>query len=363
MDIAWWWVVVAAPIVWWVLLRWCFGRIHALPEPDEVLSVETGDGWTLPIHRHLPKDPQVPGPVIVLGHGLTMGRACWALSPGGGLLQALLDLGHEVWVPSYRGDADTLAPSRDERWRWSFEHHADLDVPAIAIKVSEVAGERGFCWVGHSMGGMLGYVAFGRMSAPRLRGLVTIGSPMRFGGFPIALGAVSTLLRGFGRVPLRWLARYGLPGALAWPRLWAGFAVRFEHLDLRERATFFGEACRDTSAPLLAFFAELAGRGSVLCAPTADPWEGSPPWAPGVALLSRIPCAVLVLAGEADRLASPGSAGAAARIGGARFELRTFGPRGDGGVALGHQDLISSRGCRERVAPAISSWIRQQPGS
>lgn len=336
-----------------VLLRWR----HPLRRPEQLLAARTLDGWALPIEAHHPNAPRLGAPPLILAHGLTMGRACWQLSPEGGLLGGLLAAGYTVWIPSYRGDSDTSAPSPATRWSWSFEDHSDLDAPAILDAVTQASAGRTPVWIGHSMGGMIGYVHGGRSAGASLRALVTIGSPMLFGHVPRGFGAIVPALRRIGRIPLRALAVAGLPGAMATPSFWAGYAVRFDRIGFRERLTFFGSACRDTSGALLAFFADVAVHRKVLCAPTVDGWEGAPAWEPGVGLLSRLKCPVLVIAGEADHLAPPDAAIAAATIGGVRFQVRSFGPEGDGGVALGHQDLLSSADSRARVLPALVSFL------
>ena len=74
---------------------------------------------------------------------------------------------------------------RDLRWGWDVDSYFMLDLPAALRAVKRKTGRKKVLYIGHSMGGMLGY-GLASWRQEDLLGLVTIGAPSDIGrGFPL----------------------------------------------------------------------------------------------------------------------------------------------------------------------------------
>jgi pimeloyl-ACP methyl ester carboxylesterase len=184
----------------WFLLAAC--AHPPLPDmaPSEVVEAHTDDGWTLPIYHHAG-----PGRPVLLVHGMAANHYNWDWRREHSLAAWLQERGWDVWVPALRGDVDARGPSPE----YSFDDHAEHDVPAILDAVRAATGEAKVAWVGHSMGGMLFYTT-SQLMPERVSAAVVIGSPVVFED-PTALHVLARdnpwAVAGRGVFPTRDLAR------------------------------------------------------------------------------------------------------------------------------------------------------------
>lgn len=167
-------------------------------------EVETADGWVLVVTRYLPKPQSFPQPIrgapLMLVHGFSQNRHAWS---AGQLVKNLLFFGADVHVVELRGHGKSSRelqrqrareegrpPPPDLEWGWDLDSYFLGDLPALVQAVKRESGRDRIFWIGHSMGGMLGYGYAGLHDD--LAGLVTIGAPAQLGlGFPL-LKAVAT---------------------------------------------------------------------------------------------------------------------------------------------------------------------------
>ena len=83
----------------------------------EVHEAVTEDGYVLQLHR-IPSVGGGGGPPVYLQHGLLCSSACWVTSGPRSLGFVLNDLGYDVWLGNFRGNAygrkhTNLDPDKD----------------------------------------------------------------------------------------------------------------------------------------------------------------------------------------------------------------------------------------------------------
>lgn len=168
-------------------------------------------------------------PPVLLVHGFAQNRAAFLDGP---LPEALLARGPRVFVGELRGHGlsrDANPPSAED---WGLTEHLEQDLPALCRHVLSQTGADRLHYMGHSMGGILGYASLARRppfasltgwAAPILLGagrpLVRLAAKVvppsmhavRPGAVPMDafLRALSAPLARPGlRGPPRWLQRY-----------------------------------------------------------------------------------------------------------------------------------------------------------
>lgn len=254
-----------------------------------------------------------------------------------GLARRLAAEGFDVWMLDPRGTGHSARAGLDpRRWRYGFEEYAALDAPAAVAYVLSQTGRKPW-WVGHSMGGLIGYrVAL----AEGLPGVVGIGSPVVASPQRLSLGALSDVLMR-RRPPL--LVPVGLLGRLALPlagRLWRPWPeALFVHLARTPGAVtrrFLAEVCEDIPSQLLDQFADNILE---INSPVGAPLRAS------LAALAAYEGPVLTLAGAADRIAPPASV-----EGPSPHAARTHVE-----VDAGHLDLVLGD---HGVTDQVVAWLR-----
>jgi lysosomal acid lipase/cholesteryl ester hydrolase len=137
--------------------------------------------------------------------------------------------GFDVWVGNFRGSrygARNVAVSRreDAFWKFSYEEHGRLDVPALVDKVLRVTGASTLSIVGYSQGCAAAIVALS--SAPEMAGrvnhLVGLAPPVIPVGFQSFSIGPSWVARLFGRREA--LAIVPIVHRLVSPSVWAALA-------------------------------------------------------------------------------------------------------------------------------------------
>lgn len=205
---------------------------------QEDYEVETADGWTLVVTRYKPR-PQVwsrplSGVPMLLVHGFSQNRATWT---SGEFARDLAYFGADIHILELRGHGKSSRSlqfrkhnregkrlPKDISWKWDVDSYFLHDVPAAIDAVKARAGRDKLVYIGHSMGGMIGY-GLASLRQEDLLGLVTIGSPSD-------IGQDFLLLQG-----LAWAA-LALP-AIDWGLWWLSL---YQGLDFRARKALLAAA-------------------------------------------------------------------------------------------------------------------------
>jgi len=319
-------------------------------------EVRTADGMSLMMISKRPVDGD-PHPVLLV-HGLGQNRYSWHLS-GRSFANFLVQRGYWTFNLELRGHG--LSRTLGSRHPRDLDEYVLLDVPAALDQIAELAGGSLPFFVGHSLGGMIGY-RLEPATTQRLKGMISVAGPFYFGQ---------------GNLPLRALAKLGRPAldlsvirlvpTLPLPIDAVGTAVRaslpfwdfpynffpvqvwcprsIERDLLRER---IADGFDRTSANILRQMVVWAARGRFM--DKGDEAEDD-------RRLAAFDIPLLCLAGDRDTAVPLGSIEPGfERVGAADKTLRLYGEERDG-VPFGHCDLICGRHAPRIVWPEVAAWL------
>ncbi len=338
-----------------VLARWADRR----SEPDERHFVTTDDGWTLCLHRFLPRGDSRDKKPLILGHGLMMNSASWELGPEASMIRALCDAGYDIFAAEYRGSRSSQHPSsqtKRQSWSYSIEEHAHSDLPAIIDGVRALTGSDRVHWMGHSMGGIVIYLYGARFGCDRLARVITLASPVIFNKIRGPGPALARLFRKMTPARKVFRARIALacvlPLILFFPVL-LRLGVNTSNLGVRSRLTLIRGAVEDISTQLLDWFlirVPTGGSDSLI-----DGHAGN--------VLAKFDAPLLVVAGGSDLLAPPAAVRPAFEHAAStekRFLLLDGRGEPEGAPTFGHSDIPSSPAAVQHLSPIITEWLRSR---
>lgn len=129
---------------------------------------------------------------VLLVHGFAQNRYTWHL-PSRSFSCYLAHQGWDVFNLDLRGAGRSL--NFDGRRPQALDDYIEEDLPACADEAARLSGHDEVVLVGHSMGGLISYCAGATSLRDRVRAIVTLGSPYRFGAGSNFLRAVAALLQ------------------------------------------------------------------------------------------------------------------------------------------------------------------------
>ncbi len=345
-------VLAAVAAVLWVR----FWRRRLSPDGgfDEVIETRTRDGATVVLTRIRPRGEPSRRPPVVLCHGLAMNRHALALDPERSLARALAARGRDCWLVELRGASPTGV--RGAARAATFDTYLEHDVPTALATVRAATDADVVDWVGFSMGGMLAYAHLGAMRGEGVRRLVTIGSPVRFTGYPAtrAMVAAPYVFTPFGlnvTTPLGWLATGAAPLAGPWLPVKLTRGLRPHHYDAVALRRVLGAAFSDVPAGVMKSFARWVHDDSFASA------DGRVDYRAGIA---RITVPLLVIAGDRDRLALPPCVKEAhALAGSAEKRFLEVGTATGAHAHYDHLDLIMGTKAPDEVFAHVIDWLER----
>lgn len=324
---------------------------------NEVHFASTPDGWRLALHRHRPAEIRARGAVLLCA-GYGCNRHFLDYDEHYSLAGYLCRRGFDVWVVELRGRGFSH-PTRACRrpGAWTFDDLACTDVPALVTYVARTTGHH-VAWVGHSMGGLALYACLG--CVPAAAGLVaagvTIGSPVVFPA------ASASLFARLGQLLLRIPVGDTVPQRFVLGALWqlvsstAALSVGMNpaNIDRREVGRALRRSLSDVSRLKLQQLAAWALEGAFASADGAVDYR---------AALAHVRAPVLVIAGSADRLATPAAVGCALEyLPPGLAAYREFGRASGDSAEYGHVDLVLGRAAPREVFPAVAQWLDDRIG-
>jgi len=128
---------------------------------------------------------------VILIHGFAQNRYTWH-SSARSFSAYLADEGWDVFVAELRGHGRSRHFSH-LRPRM-VDDHVREDLPAFVREAVALSGHDQVILIGHSMGGLLSYASAATSVRERVAGVVTIGSPYRFGAGNAALFGLGKLV-------------------------------------------------------------------------------------------------------------------------------------------------------------------------
>ena len=324
--------------------------------PDERHFLKTEDGWTLALSRLRPGDGPAAGQPVLLCPGLACNHQLFDFDPERSLARHLTALGFDVWMLDPRGTgASERAGFSARKWRYGFAEHARYDAPAAIERVLAETGRERLLWVGHSMGGLMGYHAGALHPAGRrICGVVGLGSPADFSRHPEVLGVIegATL-----KWVLKWwpVVRLGrlctvLAPLAGWVRVWPeSIFVARDNTRPEVLRRFMVEVVEDIPRRILDNFSDSIHHGRNLDGRPLDEARQD---------LAGIDPPVLAIAGDRDGVAPPESVhGATRMLTGCEVREVVVGREQGHGAHFGHLCLAVGEQAPRVVYPLISAWL------
>jgi pimeloyl-ACP methyl ester carboxylesterase len=333
----------------WVLVvrRWYRLRTD---EPER-LQVRCQDGWELTVHVRRAAHRRFEEPVL-LCHGLAANRCTFDFEPPYSLAHVLSEAGFDCFSVEWRGIGHSRSPPRGQRWPdVTVDDLVAQDGPALIEAALAQTGARRAFWVGHSLGGLVGYAVAQGPAGTKLAGLLALGSPVFFPPDPlirrlIHVGSRASWPRGFRN---EWLSRTLAPflGYVTLPL--SDVIINPRHIPPPIQRKVYANMMASMSRNVLRQFQDWIDHDAFRS------FDGSVDWRAG---LARLSLPVMVMGGSADRLASPKNLRAQYElVGSPDKQLHVFGcERGDK-MNYGHGDLLFGTGAPLEVHPEIRDWL------
>jgi polyhydroxyalkanoate synthase len=321
-------------------------RLVARKKPDE-----SGGELEPPELGSLPPESAAPcKAAVLLIHGFGQNRYTWHTSRRS-FANYLAAEGFDVFNLDLRG--------RGRSRRFGALHDTIIDdyiredVPSAIRSVLRVSGEKQVFLVGHSMGGIIGYAVAGSTMREEVAGVVTFGSPYRFGLGSRFLAAFGPLLYGarltgiFDRnppIPIRWIGGQMAKRRWFWDNPLIPIPMRPWHPRSMEPEILAENLAAAFEHTRVAIALGLVGLGSESALKSHDGLNDY-----GLAFeLADKP--LLVIAGSRDALAPPASVRPVYER--SRSSDKTFRE-----FPLGHIDMLLGRDAPQSVWPLVRTWL------
>ena len=345
-------------------LCWCGVACVAVPIRDPSVlehyeaAVHTNDGWEISLFRLPPAasaaDAAHFGTPVLLAHGTAVNRFNFMLT-GCDLAQFLSERGFDVWIPELRGDRSSRAPDK-RTWRrgeWTLDDMVREDIPRVLDHIKAGTGQDQVWWIGHSLGGILGYVTLQGPRAADVAGIIALGSP---GDFDVPNRLLQRaqrsahLLPAYGQVPTRGLAKFAAPLLHLGPDSPLLHTIlNYDNIDLDGMVEFVDPGMENIAVSLVRQYESWMLSGFIGSA------DGKLNYSEG---LAQVQVPALLIAGRVDHIVPPWLVRSAYdRLGSADKSFvvlgRGWGTRHD----YGHGDLLVGSRVEKEVFPLISDWL------
>jgi pimeloyl-ACP methyl ester carboxylesterase len=326
-------------------------RLHG--EPARRLYALAKDGWRIALHQRSPARRRFLEPVL-LCHGLATNHLNLDFEPPYSLAQAFAEAGFEVFSLDWRGAGDSQPPEGRGRFDFDVDDLIQLDAPAVMEAVLHSTSAEQLFWVGHSLGGLVGYAVLGEAGGAQVRGLCSLGAPVYF-HYP------------------RWLGRaMRLCLLLAWPVAFRQRLLSLFFAPLLGRLTLpLSDVLVNPKAiapPVMrSISANLIDSMGYKLLRQLDDWtrhdrfcsrDGARDYR---ARLRNVTQPVLVLGGTKDVLAPPTAIQGQAELLGCQDKtVMLFGKENGDALEYGHGDLLFGQGAPTEVYPRIVAWVAER---
>ena len=304
-------------------------------------------GWTLTLERisnRSPDDVLESKGVILCCAGLACSGRIFHLNSRLSFANHLDHAGYEVWILHPRGMGPSQHPKTKQDWDFGFEGYQED--AHDGFKELYTRYQLPITWIGHSMGGLLGYtLAF--QKEPGLQRLITLGTPATFEHSEIPPFHLS-LFKWFGYglpfAPYRFLATLVAPWSgwtsLFHPKpLWVNYTA-FHQRDVRQ---LMGQVFHAVPRKLIKQFLKAIEFKTSLYGYSSKELADA---------YAKLDLPILAIAGDRDGLAPLSQT----------QSIQTFNPS-----ALtfhcqpnyGHGELVVGEGCQKEIIPLILTWLDQ----
>ncbi len=321
---------------------------------DHVAHTITDDGWRIALHVFAPSGTTTRRHPVLLCHGLGSNHLAFDVDAEHSVARHLARRGYLVVAIDLRGHGHSERPSRNgvRRFGWSFDEYLLHDVPTAIAFAKRISGASAVHWIGHSMGGILGYAHLARGGSADFASMTAVGSSLDYSGSKSGFHSLTPLRKLLDRipaVPIGHIARWS--GAIARRREspFDRFNVWRTNADPAIWRRIATHGFHAVSPPVMAQLATSMQPGGLTSR------DGSVAYTEGLASATS---PVLSLAGEKDPQCPPEAAKRTLdAVGSARRELRVFGRSHGHADHYGHFDLLMGRRAKDEVLVHIDRWL------
>jgi polyhydroxyalkanoate synthase len=315
----------------------------------------TDDGWRLALHVYEPTreaDVARKHPVV-LCHGLAANHIAFDVHADVSLARHLARRGYVAIAVDLRGHGHSEHPSfrGARRFGWSFDDYLERDVPAAIAFAKARTGASAVHWIGHSMGGILGYAHLARGGSHDLVTMTAVGSSLDYSGAKSGFHSIAPLRKLLDRipaVPVGLLARASsaFVGRVKTP--FERFNVWSSNTDPELWREVSSRGFHAVSPPVMAQLATAMQPGGLRA-------RGGSAYTSGLAGATT---PVLAIAGERDPQCPPDAAARTLEaVGSKRRELVVFGRSHGHRDHYAHWDLLMGRRANDEVFPHIDRFL------
>jgi pimeloyl-ACP methyl ester carboxylesterase len=251
--------------------------------------------------------------------------------------------------------ASRVPPPGASRWNFSVDDHIDKDAPAVVEEALRAAAAPQAFWLGHSLGGLIGYAAAqGPLVGGQLRGLLALGSPAFFN--------YDRLLQHGIRVGLQFAYPHAFRQRLLSISMapWLGYVtlpmsdvmVNPKHIPPPIQRKVYANVMSSVSRKVMLQFQDWIAHDAFRS------FDGKRDYRAG---LPRVQVPALVMGGSKDKLSPPVCIRSQYELLGSEDKtLMIFGPENGDGLDYGHGDLLFGSGAPKEVYPRIAAWMESR---
>ncbi|HYV46362.1 MAG TPA: alpha/beta fold hydrolase [Myxococcaceae bacterium] len=338
-----------------LLCSGCFGAyLEPLPKEAEVHHPRTPDGWDLEMVRYAAR-PEAKGRPVLLCHGINANGRNMDLDARHSIARWFAAHGREAWTVSmrpsgayYGKDGGTRPLSKPG---FSLDDMMVQDIPTAVDYVRKVTGAPKVDYVGHSLGGIVGYGYLGR-GGQGVGAAVILGSPMRLDlGTPVdlLLPQLAGMLGAGWTLPMKGVAPLGVPMADLFPEnLQELLLFNPENTTRETMKRLMVEGTEDVSTSQLQQLALMLKTGELKSLDGTLDYRQA---------LATVTTPVLVVAGKRDRLATVPAVKAGYRALGGPKEWKIMGVENGARADYGHMDMVIGDRADTELWPALLDFF------
>ena len=311
------------------------------------------DGWQLCAWHRAPAQRRFVEPVL-LCHGLSNNHRFLEFQAPHSLAAALAEAGFHCITVELRGAGNAGPAPAGIRPDGCIDDYVRFDVPALISHALSHSGALKTFWLGHSLGGLVALAAAEGEVQEKLKGLITIGSPvffraawrtrwlLKFGYWLSPLGRFRTDWLAALVAPLAGWVNVPIGGNMANQRNMPGWVQR------RAMATVIAPIWHGVLSQLRDWTSDDRFRSV----------DGKTDYRDRVRAMT-VPH--LIVGGAADGIAPPASCEQHFKIAGsADKELQIYGTAFGHAEDYGHGDLLLGTRANVEVYPKLIAWLQKR---
>jgi pimeloyl-ACP methyl ester carboxylesterase len=315
------------------------------------VKLQTPDHWNIAVYSYLPEKVTRKYPVMLL-HGIASNHNVWDFGvPEYSYARHLAEQGYAVYSLDLRGRAGSDGPHTGRGKQWSIDDYLLCDLPTVVEYVIEQHNTEKMHWVGHSMGGILGFFYQIRHKASNLQSLTTFATALNYtystiNHFRSLLDYISALQY----YPLKTFYKPMIPFA-SLNTFWNRFLWNPENMD--------PEIARKVLENMIEPIAVNEWNQIKLISAA----EGMPRLSGGFPHRAddrRITVPTLMLAGDRDWLCALDGVEWTIDQLSCERKLIVFGKEYGSSTSYGHMDLVCGKTAPKEVWPRATDWINKR---